>query len=67
MGQRRLKPGAAGNVPETEAPAEPPPPPKSRPALIPVAGLAGAGNVTALRRAKPRLTVIEGGGKKTEN
>jgi hypothetical protein len=32
-----------------------------------VAGLSGAGNVTALRKAKPRLTVIEGGGKKTEN
>jgi hypothetical protein len=27
---------------------------------------AQSGNVTALRKAKPRLTVIEGGGKKTE-
>jgi hypothetical protein len=50
-----------------EVPPTPPPaPPKSRPALVPAAGLAGAANVTALRRAKPRLTVIQGGGKKTE-
>ena len=48
-------------------PPEAPPPPKSRPSLVPVAGLAGAGNVTALRKAKPHLTVIEGGAKKTEN
>jgi hypothetical protein len=34
---------------------------------VPAAGLAGAGNVTALRKAKPRLTVIEGGAKKSEN
>ena len=46
---------------------EAPPPPKSRPSLVPVAGLACAGNVTALRKAKPHLTVIEGGAKKTEN
>ena len=48
------------------APAPPPAPPKTRPALVPAAGLAGAANVTALRRAKPHLTVIQGGAKKTE-
>jgi hypothetical protein len=67
MGQKRRMPAPPERQAETEAPpAEAPPPPKSRPSLVPVAGLAGAGNVTALRKAKPLLTVIEGGGKKTE-
>ena len=67
MGQKRRMPAPPERRAETEAPPpEAPPPPKSRPSLVPVAGLAGAGNVTALRKAKPRLTVIEGGGKKTE-
>ena len=42
-------------------------PARTRPALVPVDGLAGTGNVTPLRRAKPRLTVIEGGGSKPGN
>ena len=65
MGQRRAVPPARPESAETETPP-PPPPAKSRPALVPAAGLAGTGNVTALRKAKPRLTVIEGGAKKTE-
>ncbi|MEX1250240.1 MAG: hypothetical protein WEA77_03495 [Hyphomonas sp.] len=43
------------------------PPPRTRPALVPAEGLASAGNVTPLRRTKPRLTVIEGGGQKPGN
>ncbi len=69
MGARRAPPAAAhnGETAASEAPPAPPPaPPKTRPALVPAAGLAGAANVTALRRAKPRLTVIQGGAKKTE-
>jgi len=76
MGQKRRMPAPpehqAERQPDRQAgtpapPPEAPPPPKSRPSLVPVAGLAGAGNVTALRKAKPHLTVIEGGAKKTEN
>ena len=66
MGQRRAPTPQPTEAPEAEAPP-PPPPVKTRPALVPAAGLAGAGNVTALRKAKPRLTVIEGGAKKSEN
>jgi len=76
-GQKARKPMGARKAPpsspredETAAfetpPAPPPAPPKTRPALVPAAGLAGVANVTALRRAKPRLTVIQGGAKKTE-
>ena len=72
MGQKHRMPAPPERQAErlAEPPAPPPeapPPPKSRPSLVPVAGLAGAGNVTALRKAKPHLTVIEGGAKKTEN
>lgn len=72
MGRKRRMPAQAEHQAkhQAEPPAQPPeapPPPKSRPSLVPVAGLAGAGNVTALRKAKPHLTVIEGGAKKTEN
>jgi hypothetical protein len=68
MGPKRRMPPSPEPRGETEAPPpEAPPPPKSRPSLVPVAGLAGSGNVTALRKAKPHLTVIEGGAKKTEN
>lgn len=69
MGQKRpVQPPAQGAEAEMPPPLDTPPaPPKSRPALVPVVGLSGAGNVTALRKAKPHLTVIEGGGKKTEN
>ncbi len=66
MGQRRSPEPPPAEAPEAEAPP-PPPPAKSRPALVPAAGIAGAGNVTALRKAKPRLSVIEGGAKKSEN
>lgn len=66
MGQQPGRPPAPAETTESETPP-PPPPAKSRPALVPAAGLAGAGNVTALRKAKPRLTVIEGGAKKSEN
>lgn len=56
---------------DPEAPVGAPPlvpvPARAKPSLVPAAGLSGAGNVTPLRKAKPRLTVIEGGGKKTEN
>ncbi|MBU3922566.1 MAG: hypothetical protein KJ961_18375, partial [Alphaproteobacteria bacterium] len=65
--QRQAPPRAREDVIETPPPPEPPKPAKTRPALVPAAGLAGTGNVTALRRAKPRLTVIQGGAKKTEN
>jgi len=65
MGQKRRMPAPPERQPDRQA--ETPAPPKSRPSLVPVAGLAGAGNVTALRKAKPHLTVIEGGAKKTEN
>jgi len=68
MGQKHRMPAPPGRQAATLAPPpEVPPPPRSRPSLVPVAGLAGAGNVTALRKAKPHLTVIEGGAKKTEN
>ncbi|MFN7163915.1 MAG: hypothetical protein ACK4P2_03770 [Hyphomonas sp.] len=69
MGQKRRSPDPPQHGDETSAPlpAEAPAPPKPRPALIPLTGHAGAGNVTPLRRARPRLTVIEGGGKKSEN
>lgn len=53
--------------PEEASPEPAPPPAKSRPSLVPTAGLSGAGNVTALRKARPSLRVIQGGGKKTEN
>lgn len=66
MGQRRAQEPAPAEAHEADTPP-PPPPAKTRPALVPAAGLAGAGNVTALRKAKPRLTVIEGGAKKSEN
>ena len=66
MGQRRAPQPASPEAAEPDTPPAPPPA-KTRPALVPAAGLAGAGNVTALRKAKPRLTVIEGGAKKSEN
>jgi hypothetical protein len=67
LGARKAPPASPHMDESAEVPPAPPPaPPKSRPALVPAAGLAGAANVTALRRAKPRLTVIQGGGKKTE-
>jgi hypothetical protein len=61
---------------EAETPARPAPPanpapdrpsPGKRPALVPASSLPAASNVTSLRRGKPRLTVIEGGGQKNEN
>lgn len=66
MGQRRAPQPAPPEAAEADTPPAPPPA-KTRPALVPAAGLSGAGNVTALRKAKPRLTVIEGGAKKSEN
>jgi hypothetical protein len=66
MGQRQAPQPEPAEAPEADTPP-PPPPAKTRPALVPAAGLAGAGNVTALRKARPRLTVIEGGAKKSEN
>ncbi|MFN3912453.1 hypothetical protein [Hyphomonas sp.] len=67
MGQKRAPPRAPReDEADAAPPPEPPAPAKSRPALVPSAGSSGAGNVTALRRAKPSLTVIQGGGKKTE-
>ncbi|MFN7055401.1 hypothetical protein [Hyphomonas sp.] len=52
----------AENVPDA------PPPVKPKPALVAASSLPqpAEGNVTRLRRPKPKLTVIEGGGKKTE-
>ena len=57
--------GEDTETPETEAP----PPARSRPALVPASRLPPPepGKVTRLRQTKPRLTVIEGGSKKTEN
>lgn len=59
-------PGSTGTEPDAEAalPAR-----KPKPALVPASSLPppAPGNVTRLSRAKPKLTVIEGGGKKTEN
>ncbi|PKP80956.1 MAG: hypothetical protein CVT79_13165 [Alphaproteobacteria bacterium HGW-Alphaproteobacteria-18] len=45
------------------------PPARSKPALVPASSLAPLepGKVTRLRQTRPRLTVIEGGSKKTEN
>lgn len=69
MGQKRAapRPPREEEVDSAPLPQPTPPPAKSRPALVPTTGSSGAGNVTALRRAKPSLTVIQGGGKKTEN
>ena len=67
MGQKHRPPAPREEDTAASEPPPPPPPAKTRPALVPAAGLAGAGIDTALRKAKPRLTVIEGGGKKTEN
>ncbi len=74
MGMKR-KPFARGRdqaaetgEPET-APAPPEAPAKSKPTLVPASSLSPPepGKITRLRQTKPRLTVIEGGGKKTEN
>lgn len=45
------------------------PPARSKPALVPASSLSPPepGKITRLRQAKPKLTVIEGGSKKTEN
>lgn len=67
MGMKRRPAREAQPVVEDEAPPPAAPPVRAKPALVPAAGLASASNVTPLRKAKPRLTVIEGGGKKTEN
>lgn len=52
---------------EAAQPAEPPAKPK--PTLVPASSLAPPepGKITRLRQTKPKLTVIEGGAKKTEN
>lgn len=74
LGQKR-RPPPPKDAPETEAEAEadtaapqPAPPPKAKPALVPASSLPqpAPGNVTRLKRPAPKLTVIEGGGKKTE-
>lgn len=51
-----------------EAPP-PPPPAKTRPALVPASSLTQVepGKVVRLKNGKPKLTVIEGGGKKSES
>ncbi|HRI99995.1 MAG TPA: hypothetical protein PKV67_04420 [Hyphomonas sp.] len=67
MGMKRRPVREAQPEMEDEVPPPAPPPPRAKPALVPAAGLPSASNVTPLRKAKPRLTVIEGGGKKTEN
>jgi hypothetical protein len=63
----RTRPPERGDVEAERELPEAPPAPKSVPKLVPAAGLSGAGNVTPLRRAKPALTLIEGGAKKPEN
>lgn len=47
----------------------PEPPAKPKPTLVPASSLSPPepGKITRLRQTKPRLTVIEGGAKKTEN
>lgn len=65
MGSRHRPSRPDPEPPEDTTPPEPPA--RARPALVPVPGHAGAGNVTALRKARPRLTVIEGGPPKPEN
>lgn len=67
MGMKRRPAREAQPVVEDEAPPPAAPPVRAKPALVPAAGLQSASNVTPLRKAKPRLTVIEGGGKKDEN
>lgn len=67
MGMKRrpvhaAEPDVPDEVPQPEAP-----PVRAKPALVPAAELPVASNVTPLRKAKPRLTVIQGGGKKDEN
>ncbi len=69
LGMKR-RPPARNREAEGETDAETaPPPPKQKPALVPASSLPppAPGNVTRLSRAKPKFTVIEGGGKKTEN
>ena len=59
---------AAAETPdETVLPLEPAAKPK--PTLVPASSLPppDPGKVTRLRQTKPKLTVIEGGAKKTEN
>lgn len=71
LGMKRRPPGPAREPePEPESAAEAAPAAvKPKPALVPASSLPppAPGNVTRLSRAKPKLTVIEGGGKKTEN
>lgn len=56
-----------GGPEEAAQPAEPSA--KSKPTLVPASSLAPPepGKITRLRQTKPKLTVIEGGAKKTEN
>lgn len=68
LGHKARPPEAEdGDAQEEEAP--PPPPPKTRPALVPASSLTPAdpGKVVRLKQGKPKLTLIEGGGKKTES
>lgn len=67
MGMKRRPVRAAEPEIPDEVPTPAAPPARAKPALVPAAGLPVASNVTPLRKAKPRLTVIEGGGKKDEN
>ncbi|MFN4023441.1 MAG: hypothetical protein ACK4MQ_01295 [Hyphomonas sp.] len=71
LGMKRRPPARPREPePETGSGAEAAPPAaKPKPALVPASSLPppAPGNVTRLSRAKPKLTVIEGGGKKTEN
>lgn len=76
MGMKRKPvPRGADNTPETDAPEtethppEPIPPAKARPTLVPASSLPPPvpGKITRLRQTRPTFTVIEGGGKKSEN
>lgn len=66
---RREDPGADVDPPEMPEMEDAPPPAKARPTLVPASSLSPPepGKITRLRQTKPRFTVIEGGGKKSEN
>ncbi|KCZ98581.1 hypothetical protein HPO_10220 [Hyphomonas polymorpha PS728] len=71
MGMKRKPvPRARDHDVEADEPEiAPEPPAKPKPTLVPASSLSPPepGKITRLRQTKPRLTVIEGGAKKTEN
>lgn len=70
MGDRN-RPQRPAREPDMDEDTPPPPetarPEKPRPALVPASELGRPANVTPLPRARPKFTVIEGGGKNSKN